>query len=376
MRLLHTGDLHLDSAFCCYGLRDAEAQREAGRELLKRIFECAKNEKCEMILIAGDLFDSKVVTPRSGELFCSLVEECKIPVVLSPGNHDFYFNGSFYSKAQKRLGDKLILFTTPELQVFDIDELGVRVCGYAFTGMTLTESPLANADMPEDNGYIKLLCAHADLSSPISRYAPITAGEIKRAGFDYAALGHIHKNAFEIYNDGMTRYCGFTEGRSFDELGEGGVWIVDVDTDGCRAERKILSSQVFIITETELPSYEGIESFKNALCDIIRDREYPTSTHLRLILTGNATSEFDINSEICEKIRQECGLEQLEIYDETLPLLDGEYLERDTTLRGEVYRSLLPKLSEGTPKERRIALKALRIALAAIDGKSVLDAGR
>lgn len=376
MRLLHTGDLHLDSAFCSYGLRDAEAQREAGRELLKRVFECAKNEKCEMILIAGDLFDSKVVTPRSGELFCSLVEKYEIPVVLSPGNHDFYFSGSFYSKAQKRLGERLFLFTTPELQIFDIDELGVRVCGYAFTGITLTESPLANADMPADNGYIKLLCAHADLSSPISRYAPITAGEIQRAGFDYAALGHIHKNAFEIYNGGMTRYCGFAEGRSFDELGEGGVWIVDVDTEGCRAERKILSSQVFIIDETEIPSYEGAESFKDALCNIIKDRKYPVATHLRLVLTGNAVSDFDINTELCDEIRKACDLEQLEIYDETLPLLDGEYLERDTTLRGEVYRSLLPKLSEGTPSERRIALKALRIALAAIDGKSVLDAGR
>ena len=55
MRILHTGDLHLDSPFCAYGQKDAEKQREAGRELLRRIFDCAKDEKCEMILIAGDL---------------------------------------------------------------------------------------------------------------------------------------------------------------------------------------------------------------------------------------------------------------------------------------------------------------------------------
>ena len=54
MRLLHTGDLHLDSAFRAYGQRGAEQQREAGREMLRRIFECAKTEKCDMILIAGD----------------------------------------------------------------------------------------------------------------------------------------------------------------------------------------------------------------------------------------------------------------------------------------------------------------------------------
>ena len=69
MRILHTGDLHLDSPFCAYGQKDADKQREAGRELLRRIFDCAKDEKCEMILIAGDLFDSRFVTPESAELF-------------------------------------------------------------------------------------------------------------------------------------------------------------------------------------------------------------------------------------------------------------------------------------------------------------------
>ena len=88
MRFLHTGDLHLDSAFCAYGEMGAQSLREDGRALLRAIFECAKNEKCEMILFSGDIFDSKTVTPESAELFCTLVEECNIPVIVSPGNHD------------------------------------------------------------------------------------------------------------------------------------------------------------------------------------------------------------------------------------------------------------------------------------------------
>ena len=98
MRLLHTGDLHLDSAFCAYGQRGAEQQREAGRDTLRRIFECAESEKCDMILIAGDLFDSRFVSPATEELFCELVENANIPVVLSPGNHDWYTEGGIYSR--------------------------------------------------------------------------------------------------------------------------------------------------------------------------------------------------------------------------------------------------------------------------------------
>ena len=81
MKLLHTGDLHLDAAFCAYGERGAQIQRKAGRDLLCRIFECAKSECCEMILIAGDLFDSRFVSPESAELFCKLIEDYRIPVI-------------------------------------------------------------------------------------------------------------------------------------------------------------------------------------------------------------------------------------------------------------------------------------------------------
>ena len=74
MKLLHTGDLHLDSAFCAYGQRDAEAQRARSRELLARIFELADDRACDMILIAGDLFDSRFVAPESAELFYRAAE--------------------------------------------------------------------------------------------------------------------------------------------------------------------------------------------------------------------------------------------------------------------------------------------------------------
>ena len=69
------------------------------------------------------------------------------------------------------------------MQIFDFDELRVRVFGYAFTSPIINESPLLSARMPEDNGYLKLLCAHADMSSPLSRYAPISLAELARFGF-------------------------------------------------------------------------------------------------------------------------------------------------------------------------------------------------
>jgi len=368
MRILHTGDLHLDSAFCAYGARDSQRQREAGRELLRRIFECAKSESCEMILIAGDLFDGKFVSPETAELFCRLVENCGIPVVVSPGNHDFYTDSSFYAKALKRLGDKLTVFTSPELQVFDFDELGVSVFGYAFTSAVLAQSPIAESGVPADNGNIRILCAHADISSPMSRYAPISLGQIHKFGFAYSALGHIHNRAPMEDTEGKVRYCGFAQGRSFDEIGQGGVWIVDVNEDGVSAQRKVLSETAFYKLEVSLGSTDTDLSDKI----VEAARGYGEGAHLRITLTGisQTVSEVELKS-LAENIKTALGVEYVEIEDETLPLLDGEYLERDTTLRGELYRTLKPKLLSEDNTERKKAIRALQIGLAAIDGKNI-----
>lgn len=377
MRLLHTGDLHLDSAFSSFGHKDAESYREYGRTLLKNIFECAKHEKCEMILIAGDLFDSKFVSPDTRALFVSLVRNADIPVLIAPGNHDPYTENSFYSLMKKEAIENLYLFESSRLQFFDFDSLRVRVFGYAFTSSVLSESPLLTGGkgFPEDNGYLRLLCAHADLSSPISRYAPISLTELVRFGFAYSALGHIHNRAEKEDTDGRVRYCGFAEGRSFDELGEGGVFIVDVDELECTVSRRVLSSRAFFVESLDMPSDVGLA--EERIRELVRAKDYSEGVNLRIELTGTAEPyEVKRLTERVDELCEELGLESLELIDSTLPLYDGSYLERDVTLRGEVYRALIPQLTSADESERRQALLALKIALAAIDGGNVFDVAK
>ena len=279
MRILHTADLHLDSAFSSFGKKNAEQYRELGRELLKNIFDCAKYEECQMILIAGDLFDSKFVSNDTRSLFVSLVKNAKIPVVISPGNHDPYSENSFYSIIDKESIENLYIFSANDLQIFDFDDIRVRVFGYAFTSQALNENPLLNATVPEDNGYLKLLCAHADMSSAISRYAPISLAELSKFGFAYSALGHIHNRDEKEDAEGRVRYSGFAEGRSFDELGEGGVFIVDVDEFTCNVKRTVLSSRAFYINEFNVSSIS--ENIKERICDFLKNHKFvPLYFHL------------------------------------------------------------------------------------------------
>lgn len=371
MRILHTGDLHLDSAFSSFAQRDAEHYRELGRELLQDIFDCAEHEKCQMILIAGDLFDSKFVSNDTRALFVSLVKNSNIPVVIAPGNHDPYSENSFYSIIEKEALENLYIFSAPELQIFDFDELRVRVFGYAFTSPILNESPILTSEMPDDNGYLKLLCAHTDMTSPLSRYAPISVAELSRFDFAYSALGHIHNPSDKEDIEGRVRYCGFAEGRSFDELGEGGVYIVDVDEFSCDVKRIVLSSRAFFIEDFNISNDVDV---KEKLCADLNAENYPNGAYLRLILTGTADRQTvkDLKNSI-EEIRERVDLEYLEIEDATIPIYDGKYLEKDVTIRGEIYRSLLPSLTSSDADVRRKSMLALKIALSAIDGNNVFD---
>ena len=369
MKFLHTGDLHLDSAFCRYGALDADRLRERGRSLLRRIFACATEENCDMLLVAGDLFDSRVITPETERLVCSLVAEFGRPVVVAPGNHDPYEAGSFWRR--ESLPDNLYIFNSKELQCFEFPSLGTTVFGYAFLSPSFPERPLLEATAPaKQEGEIRLLCAHGDLSDPLSRYAPITGNDLLKFSFDYAALGHVHNRAG---SSSLAQYCGFPEGRSFDEEGEGGVMLISV-TDGLvTAERRCLSRIQFRTAELDVSgceSPEELETRLNAFTDGLGVD--PLRVHLRISLTG--MMEAGVAEEWRMRESEVRGrYASFELRDHTTPAVSGEYLMRDPTIRGAFYRVLLDKLRGDDPKERELALRALRIGLLAIDGKSFTD---
>lgn len=366
MRFLHTGDLHLDSAFSSVGALDSSSRRVAQRELLRRIFNLAKKENCDMMLIAGDLFDSPYVSPETAALCIELFESFGRPVFISPGNHDPYTAGSFYATAH--LPKNVHVFSSAELESVELFEPAVTVFGYGFSASALLTSPLSGA--ASDKRETRILCAHGDLEAPTSRYAPVMLSDLRRHGFDYVALGHVH-NVENEHN--AVRYCGFPEGRSFDELGEGGVLIVDLEPGGEPSVTKhSVCSQRY---QWETVSVDGAADGE-ALRGIIEKKlsEYAGGipTHLRLELVGALPIEALPELSAAESYD---GIASLSLIDSTLHLPDGGYLERDTTIRGEFYRSLRPLLFSEEHDKRALALKALKIGLAAIDGKDFVQGG-
>ncbi len=368
VKILHTGDLHLDSPMSNLELSAAEAARDEHRRVFEKMMRYAIDEKIDMILISGDLFDGKYITQHTKNLVIKCFAEFARPIIIAPGNHDPYSATSLYRDGS--LPENVYVFSSEELQVFDFDELHISVYGYAFETAALRTSPLSKF-LPKpymEGENRRILCAHADIVSPISNYAPVTVAEIEGYDFSYAALGHIH-NPPEVKSDKtLINYCGFLFGRSFDEIGEGGAYLVTIDENKTDAERIVFSDHKFIRETLDVSGARDNAEISGKISSFISEKGYSKDTSLSLSLIGTLPLELVLNKKLLESVK---SVSELKIKDMTTPMPDGESLKNDPTLRGEIYRTLLPKLSGDDADERKCAAEALRLALCAIDGTAL-----
>lgn len=385
IRFLHFGDMHLDSPFSGVSVSEGERLREELRTVFDEIIDIAANPEMsgdgqtgfDAVLIAGDLFDNGYVSPDTIAHVRDKLRDCGLPVIISPGNHDPYSAGSLWKSV--KWSDNVHIFSSDSLSSFDLDLSGtpVTVWGWAFTSDRLDRCPLENGSSPVE-GRINILCAHGDTLSPISKYCPISSPMLSRSGCVYAALGHIH-NAPEPQICGGTTaaYCGFPEGRSFDEPGQGEVLAVTVGSgDSPAIERIPTGHHRYEILHADLTGDGNHTDACRRLASLCRKEGYNEETSVLICAEGAVPPEYTPDTQLIADdlavVLERLGTPvcSVTVRDSTSPVFGAEYLENDLTIRGELYRTLLPALSSENPEERERAAAALRIGLLALDGKS------
>ena len=137
MKILHCADLHLDSPFSGLDVSTGESRREEQRELFRSLMCLARNRRVDLLLIAGDLFDSGYTSTKTVQFVSDMLSKLECPVVISPGNHDPYIKGGLYATEFPK---NVCIFDSETLSSFDFPELGVTVYGYAFTSDGYTEN--------------------------------------------------------------------------------------------------------------------------------------------------------------------------------------------------------------------------------------------
>ncbi len=366
VKIFHMADVHLDAPFSSLSPTEAELARRSLRSAFVSALFTAKNRGVDIFLIAGDLFDSDYVTPDTRDFLCAKLSEYKdMRFFISPGNHDPYTETSPY--ATMPLPKNVHVFRGKGVAV--IEELGVAVYGVGFTSAETTESPLSG--LPQlDKSLINIMVCHGDVGVPSSPYGPISKEEIAKSGFDYLALGHIHKASGVLSEAGVHyAYPGCTEGRGFDETGDKGAFIGTISKGEADLSFISLARRKYAVETLDISDVED----RTELVDAVRTLMLPygSDTHLRIVLTGTPKAIINIGAEFFETGGS--NPMTLEIKDKSTPRISLTEAEEKTTLMGVFTRRMQEKLDllpEGS-EERETYGAAMRMGLLALNGRDV-----
>ena len=373
MKILHSADWHLDAPMSGKTEEQARFLRQELSKIPEKIAALAKAENCDLMLLAGDLFDG-AYTQDSFRKVCEALESVKIPVFITPGNHDPAGVDSIYNKI--KFSDNVYVFSSDTLTSFDFPEINCTVYGYGFTSNRMERFPVSKAHQ-RDKNRINILAAHADMTSPISPYAPLSERELEALGFDYTALGHIHNcdGVKALSCGGYYAYSGCLEGRGFDETGEKGVITARLE----KSEGKLsfdskfisFSKRTYITHQLDVTGCESNGAILAKINQEIKEAGYNDKHAVKFILTGLLAPSLRVFTHYLEK--EITSLFLLKVEDNTLPLYESAALKADPSIRGALFDKLSVLLESEDPEKREIASMALRYGLIALEGGETSD---
>ena len=232
-KFLHAADIHLDSPLkqlANYEGAPVEACRLATRHALENLVQLAIDEKVNFVVIVGDLTDGDWRDYQSALFFSNqmrLLRDANIKVFLIRGNHD----AANQMNLTLSLPDNAVFLSHKKPETIVIDDLGVAIHGQGYALKNVTDNLTVNYPKPTSGLFnLGLLhtCAEVKDGSH-ERYAPCTVDDLKRIGYQYWALGHIHKREVLHPGEPFIAFSGNIQGRHARETGEKGCLLVTLD---------------------------------------------------------------------------------------------------------------------------------------------------
>lgn len=244
LTFLHTADWQIGRQYARFLPEDAALLAEARFDAVSRVASLAVEHQVDMVLVAGDVFDSQTLADRQIIRCFRAMAGFSGAWLLLPGNHDAALSESVWTRAQ-RLGvvpDHVHLLLRPE--PWRLDALGVVVFPGVLTQRQSYQDLTAWFDTVDtDRADYRIGLAHGSvqgiLAEHIDSHNPIAADRARQAGLDYLALGDWH-GARQINE--RTWYSGTPEPDRFKDNQPGHVLLVKLASPGSTPEVQMLPS--------------------------------------------------------------------------------------------------------------------------------------
>jgi len=365
MKIIHCADLHLDSKMNA-NLDEQRAKIRRGEILhtYERMVDYAVQNDISVILISGDLFDTENISAVTANVvFHKIQQHPEINFYYLRGNHD-------------RLNILTDQYGKPEnLKLFSdrwrtYPEAGGRI---TVSGMELTgnHGKEAAESLNLDRNCFNIVMLHGqdmDVKST-DRAEVICLRDYSARGIDYLALGHIH--TYKRGNlDGRGVYCypGCLEGRGFDESGEHGFVLLEIDEEtGDMQDRLIPFAQRQLYTiEADITGCGTSAEMKEIIDAMVQSVACSPESLIKVVLKG----ELDVDSEknieyLLATLNRNFFCAKID--DETALRLNPEDYLYDRSLKGEFVRQVMADDSISADEKSIV----IRYGLKAISGEEV-----
>ena len=239
----------------------AERIRSATRMAFSNIVSLCLREKVSFLVIAGDVFDGDWKDFSTGLFFLrelNRLRDSGCRVYMIRGNHD---SASEVTKHLGKLPPHAHELSSRAPETLLLDDLGVAIHGYSFPQRAVTEDLVPRYPDPRRGLFnLGILHTSADGSPEHDSYAPCTVRDLSAKGYQYWALGHIHKRRILDEDPAWIVFPGNPQGRHAKETGARGVSLVTVENGEVSSVEHVPTDVVrFESISIELTEQDGLD---------------------------------------------------------------------------------------------------------------------
>jgi len=274
---LHAADLHLDTPFEGLGRVDpdlAEELRDASLRAFERLVDLALERRVAFVVFAGDIYDGAERGLRAQLRFrrgLARLSDAEIPSFIVHGNHDPLGEGW---SAISEWPHRVHVFSSGEVEAVPVEIDGARIAtvhGTSFGRRAETENLARRFRRGAEGGiHVGVLHCNVEGQAEHDPYAPCSLEDLRSAGLDYWALGHVHTRQTLLQGQSWAAYPGNLQGRSFKpaEQGAKGALLIQVEDDAVRQiEFCSLAPVIFASIPVDISGLEDLAQLADAMIE-------------------------------------------------------------------------------------------------------------
>ena len=181
---------------------------------------------------------------------------------------------------------------------------------------------------------------------------------LNEKGFDYVALGHIHKLDYNTKVNQNIIYPGSTVSLGFDELGKHGMIVGNIEKGSLNLQFVPLDNKEFVIREIDVTEMLDLDELATTLNNMM----FAENTYYKISLIGRRNFDIDLfklnKLLLCNNI--------IKIKDYTKINYDLERISKENTLKGLFVKEIMDKMSNN-PEDQEVLENALEIGFEILD---------